>query len=150
MKNQLTFVAREVLAFVVFLSVLMVLAVAPAFSQEAAASSFADSASETEIGVKTGGYSTEDGVAPLREFKVSDKTLEAIQPIEAPKAVPALKTNKKKIGFWKKFHPDHIETYHPKMNKTWNGYMFVYEHGLKQSLDVCAKTAQIATAFLVN
>lgn len=101
-------------------------------------------ADENAIDVKTGGYSTVSGdlKPPIPEAKkpdvvISDKTLQALQPVP-----------NKKIGFWKKFHPDNIETYHPKLNKGWNCYMFGYEHGGRQTLDIASKVACIAFPFV--
>lgn len=102
-----------------------------------------------------------------KDLQLSDKALEKLQPVPNVPAEPAKKpdkpadekkaplvnatdSNRHKIGFFKKFHPDNIEAHHPKLNKGWNCYMFVYEHGLRQSLDIVAKVAQIATPFVFN
>lgn len=91
-----------------------------------------------DMDIKTGGIRSEPMVeAPAIEKKVEQAKIESTLPA-------------KKVGFWAGFHPDNIEKKHPKINKGWNGYMFVYEHGLRQSLDVLSKVAQCTTPFVVN
>lgn len=140
---------EEAAAIIVFLAFMLFIMVAPAFCAET-----------NDIDVKFNWSQPIHGPLPeatpeakaveqeKKDVVVSDKSLQALQPVpnvpaEAPKKA-------KKIGFWAKFHPDNIETYHPKLNKTWNGYMFVYEHGGRQTLDITAKIAQIAFPFVVN
>ena len=101
---------------------------------------------EDDIGIKTGGYNSEE--VQLKPA-ITDEALQALQPVpNVPAEAP--KTPTKKLGFWKKFHPDHIEKYHPKLNKGWNTYMFMYEHGGRQTLDVTSKVAQIAFPFVAR
>lgn len=95
-------------------------------------------AETNDVDIQTGGIRSEPMVeAPAIEKKVEQAKIESTLPT-------------KKVGFWAGFHPDNIEKKHPKINKGWNGYMFVYEHGLRQSLDVLSKVAQCTTPFVVN
>lgn len=86
--------------------------------------------SETmDIDVKTGGYHSAPTVAAEKYEKEEAK---------------------KKPGFWGKWHPDNIKSYHPKVCKTFGVWNFFYEHGGKQTLDITAKACQIATPFVFN
>lgn len=146
------------------LSVLLLSSPVPAFADDVVLERIDSTpvAATQDIEVKTGGYST--------ELQLSDKALETLQPVpnveekkekkdekkEEKKTPPPVVTDsnagevaEKPPSFFGKFHPRHIEQYHPKLNKGWNCYMFMYEHGGRQTLDITSKVCQIMVPFVI-